>query len=164
MVASALSDLISHLIQPTIFRIVRLFRISRVLRLIREAKGIRTLLFALMMSLPALLNIGMLLFLVMFMYAILGMSQFAYVQKIGGIDDMLNFETFPNSFLLLFQASTSENWNTFLEPIMLDDPPFCDPNLDNNNPIKGRGNCGNRKSSKVNFSNLSQTLSLITLL
>ena len=96
-----------------------------------------------MMSLPALLNIGMLLFLVMFMYAILGMSQFAYVQKVGGIDDMLNFETFPNSFLLLFQASTSENWNTFLEPIMLDDPPFCDPNLINNNPIKGKGDCGN---------------------
>ena len=40
----------------------------------------------------------------MFMYAILGMSQFAYVQKVGGIDDMLNFETFPNSFLLLFQG------------------------------------------------------------
>ena len=68
-------------------------------------KGIRTLLFALMMSLPALLNIGMLLLLVMFMYAILGMSQFAYVQKVGGIDDMLNFETFPNSFLLLFQVT-----------------------------------------------------------
>jgi hypothetical protein len=40
VVASALSDLIAHLIQPTIFRIVRLFRISRVLRLIREAKVI----------------------------------------------------------------------------------------------------------------------------
>ena len=57
-----------------------------------------------MMSLPALFNIGSLLILVMFMYAILGMSQFAYVQKVGGIDDMLNFETFPNSFLLLFQG------------------------------------------------------------
>ena len=56
------------------------------------------------MSLPALFNIGSLLILVMFMYAILGMSQFAYVQKVGGIDDMLNFETFPNSFLLLFQG------------------------------------------------------------
>ena len=59
-----------------------------------------------MMSLPALFNIGSLLILVMFMYAILGMSQFAYVQKVGGIDDMLNFETFPNSFLLLFQGKS----------------------------------------------------------
>ena len=59
------------------------------------------------MSLPALFNIGSLLILVMFMYAILGMSQFAYVQKVGGIDDMLNFETFPNSFLLLFQGQSS---------------------------------------------------------
>ena len=38
VVASALSDLISHFVQPTIFRIVRLFRVTRVLRLIREAK------------------------------------------------------------------------------------------------------------------------------
>ena len=40
VVASALSDLISHFVQPTIFRIVRLFRVTRVLRLIREAKVI----------------------------------------------------------------------------------------------------------------------------
>ena len=73
-----------------------------------------------MMSLPALFNIGSLLILVMFMYAILGMSQFAYVQKVGGIDDMLNFETFPNSFLLLFQGNfqikwgVSSRWSLFL--------------------------------------------------
>ena len=42
VVASALSDLISHFVQPTIFRIVRLFRVTRVLRLIREAKVIHT--------------------------------------------------------------------------------------------------------------------------
>lgn len=42
VVASALSDLISHFVQPTIFRIVRLFRVTRVLRLIREAKVFST--------------------------------------------------------------------------------------------------------------------------
>ncbi|NXL43521.1 SCN2A protein, partial [Podilymbus podiceps] len=82
-----------YFVSPTLFRVIRLARIGRILRLIKGAKGIRTLLFALMMSLPALFNIGLLLFLVMFIYAIFGMSNFAYVKREVGIDDMFNFET-----------------------------------------------------------------------
>uniref|UniRef100_F7CNJ4 Sodium channel protein n=1 Tax=Monodelphis domestica TaxID=13616 RepID=F7CNJ4_MONDO len=52
---------------PVLFRVIRLARIGRILRLVRAAKGIRTLLFALMMSLPSLFNIGLLLFLVISM-------------------------------------------------------------------------------------------------
>ncbi|KAI1237207.1 hypothetical protein IHE44_0014465 [Lamprotornis superbus] len=70
-----------YFVSPTLFRVIRLARIGRILRLIKGAKGIRTLLFALMMSLPALFNIGLLLFLVMFIYAIFGMSNFAYVKR-----------------------------------------------------------------------------------
>ncbi|XP_026552896.1 sodium channel protein type 2 subunit alpha-like [Pseudonaja textilis] len=113
-------------VSPTLFRVVRLARIGRVLRLIKGAKGIRTLLFALMMSLPALFNIGLLLFLVMFIYAIFGMSQFAYVKKESGIDDMFNFETFANSMICLFQITTSGGWNYLLFPI-LNKEPDCDP-------------------------------------
>lgn len=35
------------------------------------------------------------------------MSQFAYVHRGDGIDDIFNFETFPNSFLCLFMITTS---------------------------------------------------------
>ena len=64
-----------------------------------------------MMSLPALFNIGSLLFLLMSIYAVIGMSQFPYVQKISGIDGILNFETFPNSFLILFQVCYNLSFN-----------------------------------------------------
>lgn len=108
IIGSTLSEFIKqYFVQPTLFRIIRLARIGRILRLIRGAKGIRTLLFALMMSLPALLNIGLLLFLVIFIYSIFGMSQFAYVKRDGGLDDMFNFCTFANSFLCLFMITTS---------------------------------------------------------
>ena len=50
-----------------------------------------------MMSLPALFNIGLLLFLVMFIFSIFGMSNFGYVKHGAGIDDLYNFETFGNS-------------------------------------------------------------------
>lgn len=108
-------------------RVVRLARIGRILRLIKSAKGIRTLLFALMMSLPALFNIGLLLLLVMFIYAIVAMSQFAYVRKEDGIDDMFNFETFGNSMLCLFQITTSAGWDGLLAPILNKNYPDCDP-------------------------------------
>uniref|UniRef100_A0A8B9W5C0 Sodium channel protein n=1 Tax=Anas zonorhyncha TaxID=75864 RepID=A0A8B9W5C0_9AVES len=131
-----------YFVSPTLFRVVRLARIGRILRLIKGAKGIRTLLFALMMSLPALFNIGLLLFLVMFIYAIFGMSNFAYVKKEAGIDDMFNFETFGNSMICLFQITTSAGWDGLLAPILNSGKPDCDPEK----PHPGssvKGDCGN---------------------
>ncbi|KAK3569225.1 hypothetical protein QTP86_026514, partial [Hemibagrus guttatus] len=141
IVGTFVSEIIKYLFSPTLIRVVRLARIGRILRLIKSAKGIRTLLFALMMSLPALFNIGLLLFLVMFIYAIVAMSQFAYVKKEAGIDDMFNFETFGNSMLCLFQITTSAGWDGLLSP-MLNKYPDCDPNKDHpGNQYKG--DCGN---------------------
>uniref|UniRef100_F7AUQ0 Sodium channel protein n=1 Tax=Ciona intestinalis TaxID=7719 RepID=F7AUQ0_CIOIN len=148
LIASGLHDVMTqYFVQPTIFRIIRLFRVTRILRLIREAKGIRTLLFALMMSLPALFNIGSLLFLLMFIYAIIGMSQFPYIQKVAGVDDLLNFETFPNAFLVLFQISTSEGWDTFIDPVLRDREPYCDESPADGSP----SNCGNATVGVIYF-------------
>ncbi|XP_018124490.1 sodium channel protein type 4 subunit alpha isoform X3 [Xenopus laevis] len=143
IVGIVLSDIIEkYFVSPTLFRVIRLARIGRILRLIRGAKGIRTLLFALMMSLPALFNIGLLLFLVMFIYAIFGMSNFAYVKMEGGIDDMFNFQTFGNSMICLFQITTSAGWDGLLNPILNSGPPDCEPDIANpGSPTLG--NCGN---------------------
>ncbi|XP_046700974.1 sodium channel, voltage-gated, type I-like, alpha isoform X3 [Silurus meridionalis] len=141
IVGTFVSEVIKYLFSPTLIRVVRLARIGRILRLIKSAKGIRTLLFALMMSLPALFNIGLLLFLVMFIYAIVAMSQFAYVKKEAGIDDMFNFETFPNSMLCLFQITTSAGWDGLLAPI-LNRPPDCEPQKDHPGSQQ-KGDCGN---------------------
>ncbi|XP_033935647.2 sodium channel protein type 4 subunit alpha B-like [Pseudochaenichthys georgianus] len=141
VVGLLLADIIEkYFVSPTLFRVIRLARIGRVLRLIRGAKGIRTLLFALMMSLPALFNIGLLLFLIMFIFSIFGMSNFAYVRKEGMIDDMFNFETFGNSMICLFMITTSAGWDGLLIPIM-NTPPDCDPDVEHpGSPV--RGDCG----------------------
>uniref|UniRef100_A0A6Q2YSW2 Sodium channel protein n=1 Tax=Esox lucius TaxID=8010 RepID=A0A6Q2YSW2_ESOLU len=137
-----LADIIEkYFVSPTLFRVIRLARIGRILRLIKGAKGIRTLLFALMMSLPALFNIGLLLFLVMFIFSIFGMSNFGYVKHGAGIDDMYNFETFGNSMICLFMITTSAGWDGLLLPI-LNYPPDCDPTLENPG-APATGDCGN---------------------
>lgn len=127
---SALEDQQHIPFPPTLFRIVRLARIGRILRLVRAARGIRTLLFALMMSLPSLFNIGLLLFLVMFIYAIFGMSYFCKVKEEHGIDDIFNFKTFVGSILCLFQITTSAGWDALLKP-MLQSKDSGNPSLDN---------------------------------
>ncbi|XP_020568091.1 sodium channel protein type 4 subunit alpha B isoform X2 [Oryzias latipes] len=143
IVGIVLADIIEkYFVSPTLFRVIRLARIGRILRLIRGAKGIRTLLFALMMSLPALFNIGLLLFLVMFIYAIFGMANFAYVKRQAGIDDMFNFETFGNSMICLFQITTSAGWDSLLSPILNNSPEECDANIPHTGTTV-RGNCGN---------------------
>lgn len=124
-------------ISPTLLRVVRVFRIGRILRLIKAAKGIRKLLFALVVSLPALFNIGALLALITFIYAILGMSLFGHVRLQGALDDMVNFQTFGRSMQLLFRLMTSAGWNDVLESLMIQ-PPDCDPHFNN----QTNGDCG----------------------
>lgn len=134
-----LKDLLTNFfISPTLLRVIRVFRIGRVLRLIKAAKGIRKLIFALMVSLPALFNIGALLFLIMFIYAIMGMSLFGYIKREDPISEMTNFETFGNSMLLLFRLITSAGWSDILGPLMVT-PPDCDPHFRN----LPNGDCGN---------------------
>lgn len=114
----ALSDVMDQfLVSPTLLRVVRVFRVGRVLRLVKSAKGIRTLLFSLAVSLPALFNIALLLFLVMFIYATFGMSFFMHVKHQYGIDDCFNFETFFRSMIYLFQMCTSAGWDGALAGI-----------------------------------------------
>ena len=107
---------------PTLLRVIRIFRVTRVLRLVKSAKGIRTLLFSLAVSLPALFNIGLLLFLIMFIYAVFGMQFFMHIKHSAGIDEMFNFETFGHSMILLFQTATSAGWDGVLSGLLIQPP------------------------------------------
>ncbi|ESO94539.1 hypothetical protein LOTGIDRAFT_118343 [Lottia gigantea] len=142
-----LDDLLAGVfVTPTLLRVGRVFRIGRVLRLIKAAKGLRKLLFALIISLPAIVNIGALLALIMYIYAILGMSSFKNLRVSPMMNnDIVNFQTFANSIILLFRLSTSAGWNEILDPLLIEYPD-CDPDtieLSNGQRIKQTyGECG----------------------
>ena len=128
---------------PTVLRVVRVIRVGRVLRLVKGARGIRTLLFALAISLPAPVNIGLLLFLVIFIYAIFGMNFFMYVRYDAGINELFNFENIFKSMITLFPLCTSAGWSGVLEAITNDKPPHCDPTKETHSQIS-QGDCGNQ--------------------
>ena len=120
IIIEAVVDSQTMFLKPGTLRVIRLFRIGRVLRLIKAAKGIRKLLFAFLISIPALFNIGMLLTLMLFIYALIGMSLFGYTIHNGMLNDRVNFETFSSSMTLLFRLMTSGGWNEILDALMVD--------------------------------------------
>ena len=56
----------------------------------------------------------MLLILIFFMFSILGNYLFSEVKTGDVIDDLKNFDSFFNAFLLLFAISTGEDWNKIM--------------------------------------------------
>jgi len=91
--------------------VIRTFRVCRVVRLVQSLKNLRALINTLIISLPSLFNIGMLLCLMVFIYAIIGVQQFAKVAHFDAIGPHANFESFPVAFLTLARSVTGENWN-----------------------------------------------------
>ncbi|XP_016055149.1 PREDICTED: sodium channel protein type 7 subunit alpha [Miniopterus natalensis] len=131
-----------YFVSPSLVQLILLSRIIHVLRPGKGPKVFHDLLLPLVLFLPALLNISLLIFLVMFVYAIFGMYNFAYVKKEAGINDVSNFETFGSSMLCLFQVTIFAGWDGMLDAIFNSKWSDCDP--DKINPgTQVRGDCGN---------------------
>ena len=101
-------------IPPMLLRVLRVARILRVLRLLKGVKGLRDLIWTLMISMPALGNVASLLCLVIFMYAVLGVNLFTYVQHGDALSEDRNFESVPHAALLLIQSLTADDWSALM--------------------------------------------------
>ena len=91
--------------------VFRIFRVVRLIRLIPKATGLRTLFQTLAFSFPALFNVGGVLSLFFFMYAVIGMQLFGTVKRGTHLNRHANFEHFGRALLTLFRMSTGESWN-----------------------------------------------------
>jgi hypothetical protein len=105
--------------------VFRVLRVLRLLRTIKHAKGLRTLLTTLVASAPALLNVGMLLWLVICVYGVVAMNMFKHVALTGVLSEMVNFNNFGRSILLLFRLSTAAGWNDVVDAVSIDSTPDC---------------------------------------
>lgn len=94
--------------------IVRTFRVGRVFRLVQSAKTLRALFNTLMITLPSLANIGSLLFLLYFIYAIMGVQLFARVKLRDSLNEHANFQSFSKALVTLIRSSTGESWNSIM--------------------------------------------------
>lgn len=47
-----------------------------------------------------------------------GMTSFMHVKLTGALNDVVNFQTFGNSMMVLFRLVTAAGWNDVLDPLM----------------------------------------------
>jgi hypothetical protein len=106
-----------------VITILRSFRILRLLRLIKRGHSLRLIFNTFVITLHSLANIGGLLLLFIFMYAILGMILFGNVKRNGVMNDYINFENFNNAYLTLFVVATGDSWNSIMYAYGLENAP-----------------------------------------
>ena len=106
-------------LSPTTLRFLRFFRIVRLLKLIKVAPGIKRLLSTVVASAPALANVGVLVLLVLYIYAVLGIELFGHVAHGEFINDDANFETFGAAMLTMVRCITGESYNGIMHDAMV---------------------------------------------
>lgn len=87
---------------------------SRLLKLVKSMKSIHKIIETLIFCLPSLINVGALLILFFFIFAVLGVFTFRNVTEGDAIDDYNNFSNFGYAMLTLFRCSTGEDWALFM--------------------------------------------------
>ncbi|XP_072405133.1 probable voltage-dependent R-type calcium channel subunit alpha-1E [Chiloscyllium punctatum] len=95
---------------------LKLFRAARLIKLLRQGYTIRILLWTFVQSFKALPYVCLLIAMLFFIYAIIGMQLFGNI----GLDDSTpinrhnNFHNFFNALMLLFRSATGESWQDIM--------------------------------------------------
>ncbi|XP_059047700.1 muscle calcium channel subunit alpha-1 isoform X2 [Achroia grisella] len=121
----------------------RLFRVMRLVKLLSRGEGIRTLLWTFIKSFQALPYVALLILMLFFIYAVVGMQVFGKI----AIDDETHitrnnhFQTFPQAILVLFRSATGEAWQDIMMGVSPEPDVRCDRNYDEEGE-EGSGSCG----------------------
>ena len=103
----------------TIIPILRALRVLRIFKLVPRLKSLRQMLLTILFALPALFNVAVVLFLFLYLYAILGINIFGNLMLQTTLNQNVNFQTFTSAMLLLFRSMTGENWNAVMSDMMV---------------------------------------------
>ena len=120
---------------------MRVLRVTRILRLAGKQEGLQAIIETVKFSIPALMNVVGLLVLIFFMFSIMGCFLFNKVIEGDVIDDLKNFSSFFNGFLLLIAISTGEDWNKVMFDCSKQPEDGCIENI----------NCGNKVAATLYY-------------
>ncbi|XP_013878045.1 voltage-dependent N-type calcium channel subunit alpha-1B [Austrofundulus limnaeus] len=95
---------------------LRLFRAARLIKLLRQGYTIRILLWTFVQSFKALPYVCLLIAMLFFIYAIIGMQVFGNIKlnDESHINQHNNFKTFFSALMLLFRSATGESWQEIM--------------------------------------------------
>ena len=93
---------------------LRIIRVARLLRMIKSSKELQSLLQTLYLAMNNIANVALLFMLIIFTFAVAGMTLFGDIQQghYGTLNlEHVNFHDFYNSVSVLIRSSTGESWN-----------------------------------------------------
>uniref|UniRef100_A0A8C8GC33 Voltage-dependent calcium channel alpha-1 subunit IQ domain-containing protein n=1 Tax=Oncorhynchus tshawytscha TaxID=74940 RepID=A0A8C8GC33_ONCTS len=95
---------------------LKLFRAARLIKLLRQGYTIRILLWTFVQSFKALPYVCLLIAMLFFIYAIIGMQVFGNIRldEETHINQHNNFKTFFGALMLLFRSATGESWQEIM--------------------------------------------------
>ncbi|CAN0379712.1 unnamed protein product [Lampetra planeri] len=95
---------------------LRLFRAARLIKLLRQGYTIRILLWTFVQSFKALPYVCLLIAMLFFIYAIIGMQVFGNIKLNDdtAIKEHNNFQNFFQALMLLFRSATGEAWHEIM--------------------------------------------------
>ncbi|XP_037643602.1 voltage-dependent R-type calcium channel subunit alpha-1E isoform X6 [Sebastes umbrosus] len=95
---------------------LKLFRTARLIKLLRQGYTIRILLWTFVQSFKALPYVCLLIAMLFFIYAIIGMQVFGNIKlnDESHINQHNNFKTFSGALMLLFRSATGESWQEIM--------------------------------------------------
>uniref|UniRef100_A0A5F8GDA6 Voltage-dependent P/Q-type calcium channel subunit alpha n=1 Tax=Monodelphis domestica TaxID=13616 RepID=A0A5F8GDA6_MONDO len=105
---------------------LRLFRAARLIKLLRQGYTIRILLWTFVQSFKALPYVCLLIAMLFFIYAIIGMQVSNSDNEDFQITEHNNFRTFFQALMLLFRSATGEAWHNIMLSCLSGKP--CDKN------------------------------------
>ncbi|XP_067934639.1 muscle calcium channel subunit alpha-1-like isoform X2 [Watersipora subatra] len=110
----------------------RLFRAMRLVKVLSKGEGIRTLLWTFIKSFQALPYVALLIVMLFFIYAVIGMQMFGRIalDPDTEINRNNNFQTFPQAVLVLFRSATGEAWQNVMLACTESPDVLCNPEAD----------------------------------
>nr|XP_029722685.1 voltage-dependent calcium channel type A subunit alpha-1-like isoform X10 [Aedes albopictus] len=116
---------------------LRLFRAARLIKLLRQGDTIRILLWTFVQSFKALPYVCLLIAMLFFIYAIIGMQVFGNIEldPDTAISRHNNFRSFLDGLMLLFRCATGESWPNIMLACLKGRP--CDPRANKPNETCG---------------------------
>ncbi|KAM9383867.1 voltage-dependent R-type calcium channel subunit alpha-1E [Pholidichthys leucotaenia] len=123
---------------------LKLFRAARLIKLLRQGYTIRILLWTFVQSFKALPYVCLLIAMLFFIYAIIGMQVFGNIKlnEETHINQHNNFKTFSGALMLLFRSATGESWQEIMLSCLGGQKCEIDPSLPPAVTTDPDGGCG----------------------
>ena len=100
----------------TFIRTLKLFKLAVSYQ---QLTKLRTFYSVLTKTMVSLFNVALLMFLVIYIFSIIGCQTFGAVKLNGPMTHLYNFQTVPKSMLTLYRVLTRDHWNELMEAVSI---------------------------------------------